>query len=137
MICAVIDTNVLVSALLSENPDSATVQVLRKILKGEIVPLFSRDIMSEYSSVLNRSKFGFDSETVDILLTAISEKGIEIEPKPTGATLPDMFDLPFYEVAVEKRDESAYLVTGNLKHFPKEPFIVTARKLLEIMDGGL
>lgn len=137
MICAVIDTNVLVSALLSENPDSATVQVLRKILKGEIVPLFSRDIMSEYSSVLRRSKFGFDPETVDILLTAISEKGIEIDPNPTGATLPDMFDLPFYEVAVEKRDEGAYLVTGNLKHFPKEPFIVTARQLLEIMDGEL
>ena len=137
MICAVIDTNVLVSALLSENPESATVQVLRKILKGEIVPLFSRDIMSEYSSVLRRSKFGFDPETVDILLTAISEKGIEIDPNPTGATLPDMFDLPFYEVAVEKRDESAYLVTGNLKHFPKEPFIVTARQLLEIMDGEL
>lgn len=137
MICAVIDTNVLVSALLSENPESATVQVLRKILKGEIVPLFSRDIMSEYSSVLRRSKFGFDPETVDILLTAISEKGIEIDPNPTGATLPDMFDLPFYEVAVEKRDEGAYLVTGNLKHFPKEPFIVTARQLLEIMDGEL
>ena len=137
MICAVIDTNVLVSALLSENPDSATVQVLRKILKGEIVPLFSRDIMSEYSIVLNRRKFGFDPETVDILLTAISEKGIEIAPEPIGATLPDMFDLPFYEVAVEKRDEGAYLVTGNLKHFPKEPFIVTARQLLEIMDGEL
>ena len=137
MICAVIDTNVLVSALLSENPESATVQVLRKILKGEIVPLLSRDIMSEYSDVLNRSKFGFDPETVDILLTAISEKGIEIDPKPTGATLPDMFDLPFYEVAVEKRDQGAYLVTGNLKHFPKEPFIVTARQLLEIMDGEL
>ena len=137
MICAVIDTNVLVSALLSENPESATVQVLRKILKGEIVPLFSRDILSEYSDVLNRSKFGFDPETVDILMTAISEKGIEIDPKPTGATLPDMFDLPFYEVAVEKRNEGAYLVTGNLKHFPKEPFIVTARQLLEIMDSEL
>ena len=137
MICAVIDTNVLVSALLSENPESATVQVLRKILKGEIVPLFSRDIMDEYSSVLSRNKFGFDPETVDILMTAISEKGIEIAPEPTGATLPDMFDLPFYEVAVEKRDEGAYLVTGNLKHFPKEPFIVTARQLLEIMDGEL
>ena len=137
MICAVIDTNVLVSALLSENPDSATVQVLRKILKGEIVPLFSHDIMGEYSSVLRRSKFGFDPETVDILLTAISEKGIEIAPEPTGAKLPDMFDLPFYEVAVEKRNEGAYLVTGNLKHFPKEPFIVTVRQLLEIMDGEL
>ena len=48
--------------------------------------------------------------------------------------LPDMKDLPFYEVVMEKRDDNAYLVTGNIKHFPKEPFIVTARELLEILE---
>jgi superfamily II RNA helicase len=46
-----------------------------------------------------------------------------------------MKDLPFYEVIMEKRDEDAYLVTGNLKHFPFEKFIVTARQLLDILDG--
>ena len=36
---------------------------------------------------------------------------------------------------MEKQDKGAYLVTGNLKHFPKEPFIVTARQFIDIMDG--
>lgn len=45
-----------------------------------------------------------------------------------------MKDLPFYEVVMEKRDDNAYLVTGNLKHFPEREYIVTARQLLDILD---
>ena len=36
---------------------------------------------------------------------------------------------------MEKREDDAYLVTGNLRHFPVKPFIVTAREMLDIMDG--
>jgi len=43
--------------------------------------------------------------------------------------------LPFYEVVLDKREDGAYLVTGNLKHFPRESFIVTAREMLELLDG--
>ena len=46
-----------------------------------------------------------------------------------------MKDLPFYEAVLEKRDVNAYLVTGNIKHFPKEPFIVTPRELLDILSN--
>lgn len=45
-----------------------------------------------------------------------------------------MKDLPFYEVVLEKRDDNTYLVTGNIKHFPKEPFVVTPRELLDILN---
>ena len=45
-----------------------------------------------------------------------------------------MKDLPFYEVVMEKRSDNAYLVTGNQKHFPKEPFIVTAREMIDILN---
>lgn len=45
-----------------------------------------------------------------------------------------MKDLPFYEVVLEKRNDEAYLVTGNIKHFPAKPFIVTPRELLTILD---
>lgn len=56
-------------------------------------------------------------------------------PAPSGVILPDMKDVPFYEVVLEKRSEDdAYLVTGNIKHFPNEPFIVTAREFLEILN---
>lgn len=57
-----------------------------------------------------------------------------IVPTPTGEILPDMKDLPFYEVVLEKGEDDAYLVTGNLKHFPQKPFIVTAREFLDILN---
>ncbi len=60
--------------------------------------------------------------------------GKVVEPAPTGELLPDKKDLPFYEVAAEKQVDEARLVTGNKKHFPVRPFIVTAREFLEILD---
>ena len=59
-----------------------------------------------------------------------------IEPSPSGASLPDKKDLPFYEVALKMREDGAYLVTGNLKHFPQEAFVVTTRQLLELLDAS-
>lgn len=132
---AVIDTNVLVSALLSKHDDAATVQVIERILGGEVIPVYSGTIMSEYREVLKRRRFGFPGELVDYLLSAIEMCGILTAPAPSGAVLPDMKDLPLYEVVMEKRDDDAYLVTGNTKHFPKEPFIVTAREFLDILNG--
>ena len=132
---AVIDTNVLVSALLSSREDTATVQVIARMLAGEITPVYSGAILAEYREVLRRKKFGFSPNIVNHLLDAVTKYGLLVEPTPTGVILPDMKDLPFYEVVIEKRDDGAYLVTGNLKHFPREPFIVTAREMLDLLDG--
>ncbi|MBR2696974.1 MAG: PIN domain-containing protein [Clostridia bacterium] len=132
---AVINMNVLVSALLTSNERTATVQIVARTLAGEIIPVYSSAIMAEYREVLGRAKFGFSPETVSYLLSALARFGLMIEPAPSGATLPDMKDLPFYEVVLEKRADGAYLVTGNLRHFPREPFIVTARQLPEILDA--
>ena len=134
MCYAVIDTNVLVSALLAKKSDSATVQVIERMIKGEIIPVYSNEIMNEYHEVLSRKKFKFSPELITFFLSAIEKFGILAEPSETGITLPDMKDLPFYEVVMEKRDDNAYLVTGNLKHFPEREFIVTARQLLDILD---
>jgi predicted nucleic acid-binding protein len=54
---AVIDTNVLVSALLSSHDDSATVLVVGKLFSGEVIPLFSDEIIKEYNEVLRRKNF--------------------------------------------------------------------------------
>lgn len=70
-----------------------------------------------------------------MLLSVIEKYGEKIVPGPTDEILPDMKDLPFYEVVVEKQDDDAYLVTGNIKHFPKKPFIVTAKEFLDITSG--
>ena len=136
MICyAVIDTNALVSALLSSKDDTATVQLLGKVITGEIIPIYSNVITKEYREVLSRKKFGFSGELIEYLMSAIEKYGILVEPSPSGITLPDMKDVPFYEVVLEKRDDNAYLVTGNIKHFPKEPFVVTPRELLDILNS--
>jgi len=137
VICyAVIDTNVLVSALLSSHDDAATVQVVGKLFSGEVIPLLSKEILREYAEVLRRKKFGFSEETVSSLIYVIKKYGEMLAPTPTGEILPDMKDLPFYEVVLEKGEEEAYLVTGNLKHFPIKPFIVTAREFLDILNGN-
>ncbi len=133
MLHAVFDTNVLVSALLSSHDDAATVQVVVKLLAGEVTPLYSNDIFKEYRDVLHRPKFRFDPAVVDDLLSAVHLFGIQVDPVPTGEKLPDMKDLPFYEVVMEKRKEGAYLITGNTKHFPQKRFIVTPAEFLQII----
>lgn len=133
---AVIDTNVLVSALFSKYPDSATVQIIEKIYTGEIVPLYSDSILEEYEEVLCRPKFHFSVSMIHTLIGSIKTNGISVNPSPTGVELPDMDDLVFYEVVMEKRPDSAYLITGNIRHFPKEPFIVTPNEMLDIIRNG-
>lgn len=133
---AVIDTNVLVSALLSSHDDAATVLIVRKLFSGEVIPLFSDEILKEYNEVLRRAKFHFSEKTVSMLIRTIEKYGERVVPSPTGELLSDMKDLPFYEVVVEKQDDEAYLVTGNMKHFPAKPFIVTATEFLDILNTG-
>ena len=133
MICyAVIDTNVLVSALLSKHDDASTVRVIYSLYEGEFIPIFSKEIIAEYREVLSREKFKFSSDIVNLLISTIEALGENLTPKVSGIQLPDMKDLPFYEVVLEKK--GSYLVTGNKKHFPKEPFVVTACEFLEILD---
>ena len=134
--CAVVDTNVLVSALLSKKDDAATVQIFNKVISGEIIPVYSNLITREYREVLTRKKFGFSVDLVECLISTIEKYGIWVDPIASGITLPDMKDLPFYEVVLEKQNNNSNtdLVTGNTKHFPKEPYIVTPRELLGILS---
>lgn len=133
--CAVVDTNVIVSALLSKKDDAATVQVLRAMLNGRFVPLYHKDILTEYEEVLRRPKFHFTDDVIETIVLAVKRYGIEVFPQPTGEILIDMDDLIFYEVAMEKRAESAYLVTGNQKHYPVRSFIVTPAEMMDILNG--
>lgn len=131
---AVIDTNVLLAALLSKNEDSATVKVLDAVFEGTIIPLYHQDILIEYDEVLHREKFHLQEITIQTVLDAVRQYGVEVFPQPTGAILIDMDDLVFYEVAMEKRDDDAYLVTGNQKHYPFRDFIVTPAEMMKIIE---
>lgn len=135
MIYAVIDTNVLVSALLTKNKDAATVKVYEAIGDGLITPLYHKNILREYDEVLHRAKFGFSEDKIKTLIDMIVKYGVEVFPKPTGEIFVDMDDLIFYEVAMEKRDDDSYLVTGNQKHYPVKDFIVTPAEMISILNS--
>lgn len=104
------------------------------MLDGKIIPLYHADIIEEYREVLNRTKFHLKEETIQKVINSIISNGIEVNPTPTGEILIDMNDLVFYEVAMEKRDDDAYLVTGNQKHYPVKDFIVTPSEMLSILN---
>ena len=80
---AVIDTNVIVSALLSKRNDSATVRVFRAMLGGQIVPLYHEDILDEYEEVLRRSKFHLSEDLICTVISAVKQYGIEVLPEST------------------------------------------------------
>ena len=130
---AVIDTNVLVSAMLKW--ESVPGSVLLEVLTGKITPLLNEEIVSEYRTVLSRPKFHFSPETAEIFLDGLTGRGLFVDAESIEEILPDPKDVVFYEVVMEMRkSEDAYLVTGNLKHFPRKTFIVTPREMLDILD---
>ena len=133
--CAVVDTNVLVAALLSKRNASPTVRVIRAMISGEFIPLYHKEILAEYEDVLHRKKkYDLSEAAIQIILNAIRHYGIEVFPRPTGEIFVDEDDIIFYEVAMEKRDDNAYLVTGNMKHYPVRAFIVTPAEMMDILD---
>ena len=136
MVYAVIDTNVFVAALLTKNSDSATVKVYEAIANGKITPLYHEDILDEYAEVLSRPKFKFSEEKINAVLELIVKYGVEVFLKPTGEIIIDMDDLIFYEVAMEKREDDSYLVTGNQKHYPVRDYIVTPAEIMEIINNS-
>ena len=133
MIYAVIDTNVLVSALLTSNIDAATVKVVEALMKGLIIPLFDKDIIKEYVEVLKRPKFNFSETVVEYYIRAIMDKGLVSSRVLSKENFPDSKDVVFYEVALSKKD--AFLVTGNKKHFPISPIVVSPAEMMEILAG--
>ena len=133
-IFAVIDTNVIVSALITKKPLSPPYMVLREVLDGKIIPLYHPEIIEEYIEVLSRSKFHLNAETIQTVINSIISNGIKVDPKPTGEIFVDMDDLIFYEIAMERRDDDAYIVTGNKKHYPVREFIVTPSEMLNILN---
>ena len=129
---AVIDTNVLVSAFLKEN--SVPRYIIDYMYAGKIIPVYNEEIIAEYSAVLHRSKFCFPTESVDIAVDAIQEIGLKFDSISITEPIPDPKDIVFYAVTLNARKQfETYLITGNIKHFPANPFVVTSRQFLDIL----
>lgn len=129
---AVFDTNVLVSALMSKRADSPTVLLLDYVIDGRIVLLFNDDIIREYKEVLHRSKFDFDEKSIKDLIELV-KTGLYLDPTDSGEIFIDNDDRVFYEVALSH--DEGYVVTGNTKHFPKSPIVVTPAEMMQLVQG--
>lgn len=128
----VIDTNVIVSALLAQDRrHSVPFAILEAAFLGKITPVLSKDILTEYVSVLNREKFGFNKEGVKVILAELTKQAVIVNPAKTKIELPDPKDVCFYEAAAIYEDLGGCLVTGNMKHFPNCSFAVTPSQLKE------
>lgn len=130
---AIIDTNVLVSAMLKTV--SVPGKVLEEAMHGDIIPVLNDEILAEYEDVLNRPKFQFEKRAVRVFLDEMRKRAVYAEAGLIEEVIPDPKDIVFYAVLMEKRkDEEAYLVTGNLKHFPMRTYIVTPKEMLDILQ---
>ena len=116
MVYAVIDTNIFVSALITHNSNAATARVLESL-------------------TLHRAKFKLSDDQINTVIELVKENGIDSSCFPYDGNMPDEDDRVFYEVCLSKED--SFLVTGNLKHFPKEPQVITAAEMMEILDNEL
>lgn len=132
---AILDTNVIVSAMLKTG--SVPGQVAAEALNGDIIPVLNDEIIAEYEDVLNRPKFRFDKKAVKVLLDELKKRAVYSDYGLIEDEIPDPKDVIFYAVLMEKRkEEDAYLVTGNMKHFPMRTYIVTPREMLDIIEEG-
>ena len=116
----VVDTNVIVSANISSSGNPA--EIMNQVYLGVVTVYYSKGILAEYKRVLSYEKFDFPVDIQKGIIEAIEEVGILIEPPVSTITLPDETDRGFYDTA---KASGAILITGNIKHYPAEPFIMS------------
>jgi putative PIN family toxin of toxin-antitoxin system len=131
VIRAVVDTNVVVSGLLSPAGNEAL--ILLAIHQGLVHPCFSEEILDEYAAVLARPKFAFPPDEIAAVLTMFRRPGELFVPAVSAVTSSDPGDTKFLQCAEAARAD--YIVTGNRRDFPDNTSgvtrIVSAGELLD------
>ena len=63
--------------------------------------------------------------------------GLKIEGIDVIEEFTDKTDIVFFQVTMDARtqDMDAYLVTGNSRHFPNRPFVITPKEMVEIIES--
>ena len=135
MIKVVLDTNVLVSALISD--DGLEAAVLDLALNKRLRLYLSVPILAEYANVLRYKRLALAPERVERTLTSLRTAGILVKPTQTVSASPDETDNRFLECA--QAAQADFLVTGNRRHFPRRwqvTQVVNARELLAIISSS-
>ena len=125
----VIDTNVVISAALSDkgNPSKIINLVLDKLL----YTFYNSAIVDEYMGVLSRPHFNISFEKKQYLIDGIKMAGSLSTPSISNIPLPDESDRIFYDLA---KEVGAILITGNAKHYPVEKFVMTPSEFLRFYE---
>ena len=123
MYYAVIDTNVLVSAMLKW--DSVPGCVLEHTFVGDIIPLLNEQVLKEYIEVLSRPKFHFDKERVNIIIDGLVRRGVFVDAEITDEELPDPKDAVFYEGIAAELGASAETMSANVEQMLASLHIIT------------
>jgi uncharacterized protein len=133
---ALLDTNVVVSAGWKMGGAPYRL-VMDWVLEGQVQLVICPSILNEYREVMRRPKFtrhGFPPAWLDCLI----DESLKLpDPAPWPRPLPDPADAIFLALA---RASGAWLVTGNLKHFPKPAresvIVVSPAVYLEQLEGS-
>ena len=125
MLRVVIDTNVVISALISPNGNSA--KILNMVADLKLRICYSPGILAEYLDVLSRPHFNFSHKNREDFIRGVKKFGLLCQPNISYMPLPDEDDRCFYDTA---KSCEAILITGNIKHFPVSPFIATPAEFL-------
>ena len=132
----VLDTNVIVSTLL--NRFSIPGMIVSYCLDGFLVPVLNKEIYQEYRMVLYRPKFLFSRDNIENFLAGLTQQALFIEEEPLNIKMIDDDDRKFYEVlSTQQKIAKTFLVTGNTRHYPTEPCIVTPRQMMDLLQEAL
>jgi putative PIN family toxin of toxin-antitoxin system len=128
----VLDTNVIVSGLLTSNGTCA--RIIDRMIEGDFRVCVDDRILVEYERTLDRPSLAVPKAARQDLMEFLRYGSLRVNAAPLDARLPDPTDLPFLEVA---REAEAILVTGNSRHFPDKQIgrtpVVTPREFLELL----
>jgi putative PIN family toxin of toxin-antitoxin system len=127
----VLDTNILVSSLIVRQ--SIPAQIVRLTDAKLLQTRYNDNILSEYTAVLSRKKFNFRLEDIASVIQGIINAGISVSPIQSTIPMPDESDRKFYDVA---KSAGSILITGNGKHYPSEPFILSPTDFIRMYQQG-
>jgi putative PIN family toxin of toxin-antitoxin system len=134
MMKVVLDTNVVVSAFLA--PQGKPAAILQLVLRHDFDICMNTAILNEYEQVLSRAKFAGRIHQKDIrrFFEILYNIGVNIISLPSTINMPDESDRKFYDAA---KTAGAYLITGNVKHYPEESFILSPVNFINLLNKDI
>ena len=138
---AVIDTNIVVSGLITADAGSPIAKILDGMLKGEIPYLMSEELLIEYAKVLRRPKLAnlhrLTEQEIDTLLAEIVANAMWREPVPAEEA-PDSDDSHLWRLLAS--EYGSILVTGDkllLSNPPASHSVVSPRNYIDNLLGDV